>query len=213
MRGRNGRQRNRMGVRWDLPALILLVSNAVTIYLALTQNWNVVDLVVVYWAQSVTIGFFNWRLLRFLEGQKPRLETRLLSKHSDSWFFALHYGLFHFVYMVFLAIGVVAFGLDSPWVIIGILAFGVNQAVSYWYSIRDERTRKLDPSAVFFLPYARILPMHLTIILGAFFAFYVTPNNRLMLLFFLVLKTAADVIMYFVERSTLERKSEAVIED
>ena len=204
MAGRRNKKPARMAVRWDLPAIVLLLSNAVTIVLAVSQRWGVIDLVVTYWAQSVTIGFFNWKRMRALEDQAGRSDRG--SRRETSGFFALHYGMFHFVYLVFLLIGVIAWGLDSPWIIVGIAAFVVNHALSYRFKMADDRAGKVDIDKLFFFPYARIIPMHLTIILGAFVSFYLTPDNQAVLLFFLILKTVADMIMHFVERSLVSDK-------
>jgi hypothetical protein len=49
-----------------------------------------------------------------------------------------------------------------------------------------------------FLPYARIIPMHLTIVLAL-------PLGGGALWFFVLLKTAADVIMHKVEHRLLQK--------
>ena len=49
-----------------------------------------------------------------------------------------------------------------------------------------------------FLPYARIVPMHLTIIFGSVLL-SLTTTPKVVLVFFLLLKTAADLAMHFSE--------------
>jgi hypothetical protein len=51
-----------------------------------------------------------------------------------------------------------------------------------------------------FLPYGRVIPMHLTIILGTFFS-----GGTAGLLIFGGLKTAADIVMHKVEHRLLRR--------
>jgi hypothetical protein len=51
-----------------------------------------------------------------------------------------------------------------------------------------------------FYPYARVIPMHLTLTLGFFIS---SP-----LLFFLLLKTLADAIMHVVEHRVLLRRGQ-----
>lgn len=52
-----------------------------------------------------------------------------------------------------------------------------------------------------FLPYARVVPMHLTIIFGGMLA----RDSAFALLLFCSLKTAADVLMHYVEHRVLQR--------
>ena len=179
--------------RQDLPLLSLLAANGVTILLALLQDWNLSTVLGVYWFQSVAIGFFT--LVRLLavpagDGGLSRLPSLLLAA-----FFAVHYGLFHLVYLVFLT-GFFLAGsvgdVDVPGITLGCAVFLVNHLVSFlWYRPREEAA----PAAIFAEPYARILPMHLTII-GGGFASAMLPGaagTRLVLLLFLLLKTGVDV--------------------
>lgn len=57
--------------------------------------------------------------------------------------------------------------------------------------------------ALMLLPYARIVPMHLTIILGSTLA----GDSALALLLFASLKTGADVLMHHVEHRVLRRSA------
>lgn len=90
--------------------LVLLLSNLVTIVLAVYQQWDVYVLMWIYWGQSVIIGYFNVRRIMDLKkfsttgfkinnrSVKPTPETQ----RKTAVFFALHYGFFHFGYLVFL---------------------------------------------------------------------------------------------------------------
>ena len=181
--------------RQDLPLLSLLAANGVTILLALLQDWNLSTVLGVYWFQSVAIGFFTLvRLLGVPAGDSgwSRLPSLFLAG-----FFAVHYGLFHVVYLVFLGAFVLSgtYGVADPLgIAIGCAVFLVNHLVSFlWYRPREEA-----PMEVFAEPYARIVPMHLTIILGAFVtaALPGALGTRLVLLLFLLLKTGADVVAH-----------------
>ena len=182
--------------RPDLPLLSLLLANAVTIALALVQDWALGTVLAVYWFQSVTIGLFAFvRLLGVPAG--PDGQGRLAGI-ALAGFFAVHYGLFHLVYLVFL----VSFALDGTYgavdplgIAAGCAVFFANHLVSFlWYRPREEATA----SAIFSEPYARIVPMHLTIIVGAFVTAAVpgATGTRLVLLLFLLLKAGADVVAH-----------------
>lgn len=150
--------------RPDLPLLTLLVANGVTIALALLQNWDLGALLAAYWFQSVAIGFFTLvRLLGVPAGDSgwSRLPSLFLAG-----FFAVHYGLFHLVYLVFLTGFFLAGSGGAPdyaGIALGCAVFLANHLVSFlWYRPREEAA----PAAIFAEPYARIVPMHITIIAG-----------------------------------------------
>ncbi|MEN6342674.1 MAG: DUF6498-containing protein [Methanospirillum sp.] len=179
--------------RPDLPLLSLLLANAVTIALALLQDWPLGTVLAVYWFQSVTIGLFTFvRLLGVPAGGDMRERGKSLVLAG---FFAVHYGLFHLVYLVFLVTFALTgtYGIGDPLgLAAGCAVFFANHLVSFlWYRPREEA----PPEAIFSEPYARIVPMHLTLIFGVFVTAMVpgATGMRLVLLLFLLLKTGADV--------------------
>lgn len=181
--------------RPDLPILSLLVANGCTIALALAQEWQLGAVLAVYWFQSVTIGAFTFARLLGAGVRADRGEG--LATVGLALFFAFHYGLFHAVYLVFIA--AFAFGgvfgiTNLPGVALGCAAFFVTHLVSYlWYRPRQE-----PPMQVFAEPYARIVPMHVAIIAGGFVTALLPGETgaRLVLLLFLLLKTGADVVAH-----------------
>lgn len=199
----------------DRSLWLLLLSNGVTVLLAVTQNWDVLVLMWVYWFQSIVIGFFNFLRIRQLgefstEGltinghsAEPTQETR----NYVARFFLLHYGFFHLVYFIFLLVfsrtGMLGSAEENAlssanlkYILPTALLFLGNHVFSYSYN-RPRDTGRQNIGALMFYPYARIVPMHLTIILGAFLSGG--------LLLFLVLKTLADAIMHIVEHRVLLR--------
>ena len=64
------------------------------------------------------------------------------------------------------------------------------------YCLIRNRTEDVNIGAMFFLPYARVVPMHLMILMPQFL--HISGNA-----IFLVLKTLADVIMYAVYRNAI----------
>jgi hypothetical protein len=87
----------------DLSLWSLLLSNAITIYLAVQQGWNLSVVIWIYWFQNIIIGGFNFiRILQqedfstdgFLLNGRPLPPTQA-SKNKIAFFFLLHYGLFH----------------------------------------------------------------------------------------------------------------------
>ena len=117
-------------------------------------------------------------------------------------FFILHYGIFHLVYAVFLLSG--EFGdprLDWDLVICAI-AFVFNHVYSYRYHLEMDRQGTPNIGTLMFTPYARIVPMHLTVLLG------VNAAQSVGVLLFGILKTIADAVMHQIEHKSMSKVSE-----
>ena len=193
---------------------VLLLSNIIVIYIALTEGWNLTTLLWVYWFQSIVIGFFHFiRILQLQEfstegfkiNGQPAQPTRG-TKIFTAYFFLFHYGIFHIVYLVFLLTGTFTetYGeslniTESKAILYAALVFFINHLFSFFYN-RPRDTKKQNIGALMFYPYARILPMHLTIILSSLFTSA--------LLFFLVLKTFSDILMHVIEHKVIKKGEE-----
>src|SRR5260221_3806822 len=88
----------------------LVAANAIALVLALTLHWSLISLLALYWAQSVIIGIANFFRILSLEhfstanftiNDRPVDPTPQL-KRQTARFFALHYGIFHVVYLAFI---------------------------------------------------------------------------------------------------------------
>ena len=82
------------------------------------------------------------------------------------------------------------------------MAFVFNHRYSYQHNKKRDSQRVPNIGTLMFFPYARIVPMHLTILLAASLG----GNSITALLVFLALKTIADVIMHMVEHADARRK-------
>jgi hypothetical protein len=175
----------------------LIVSNLIVIGLAVWQGWDFSVVIWGYWAQSVIIGLFHAKrmvsLKKFsVEGMNVNgvpVKPTMKAKKSAASFFLLHYGIFHFVYLVFLII--LAWPEMSAWGSIGLFAlvFFVNHAITYKFTRKKDDETGQHLGKLFFLPYPRILPMHLIVILGL-----ILGKGMVGMVFFLLVKTVADVI-------------------
>ena len=190
----------------DRSMVVLLLSNLVTIVLAVYQHWDVFVLMWIYWGQSVIIGYFNVRRIMDLNefstdgfrinnrAVKPTAETQ----RQTAIFFALHYGIFHLAYLVFLSVDTkVAGGFPLFYVLLCIGVFYLNHWFSYRYNREQEQDRVPNIGSIMFFPYIRIIPMHLMIVAGV----SVFGGSTGALIIFLLLKTAADAAMHFVEHA------------
>ena len=191
-------------------ALVLLLSNLLTIVMAVIQGWDVSMLMWIYWGQSVVIGYFNVHRIMDLERFSTKgfrindqaVEPTRETQRKTAVFFAMHYGIFHLVYAVFLfkdaslegTVSLLAAGVC-------VFAFYLNHRYSWQYNRARDRERVPNIGNIMFFPYLRIIPMHLTILFGGFLG----GHGTFSLLFFLLLKTAADVAMHVIEHAMAGR--------
>lgn len=188
----------------DVSGWALLASNLIALVMAIRDHCDFATLIWLYWFQSVIIGIFNFFKIRALKDStifktsdyKP-LPVNIKTKTFAAFFFAFHYGLFHLMAFLFL--------FDDYKINIGMLklmalpatAFFFNHLFSFFYNRRADQNKSVKQTM--FFPYARIIPMHLTVLLGGFLSGFVMAPETILLIFFLLLKTFADVIMHSME--------------
>jgi len=193
---------------------LLLLSNIATIFFAIIGNWNLLTIMWVYWFQSIIIGFFSF--IRILQTKKFSTQKLQASKQTTlppspqmspqnakifvAFFFLFHYGLFHFVYLISLLVAsklVGAYGsapsfVELKYIFLAALFFFINHLFSYLYNrLRD--TKEDNIGSLMLRPYARIIPMHVTIMFGSVFGGA--------LIIFLLIKTFADAVMHILEHN------------
>lgn len=171
------------------PALFsLIIANLFTIIFALINQWEIMTLLWIYWWQGIIIGLFNFiRILQIKTKTSGLMPTQ--SKYFTAIFFLFHYGIFHLTYAMFLFMfpiirGAFTMPMTSRMgsveavsssggvtILLPILIFFVSHLVSFIYH-KQERAKDDNPSKVMFLPYKRIIPMHLTIMLIPFIAMF-----------------------------------------
>lgn len=183
---------------------LLFVSNMVVIVLALVQGWNIVPLLWIYWFQNVIIGFFNWRrmkkLTRFtVEGLKVngrQVKATEKTKIETSWFFVLHYGVFHLFYLIFLL--TITASIPREVILsatVGVAFFLFNHLFSYRYNLEKDLASSPNLGTMMFFPYLRVVPMHLIIFIGLWSG----RGSTTELFFFLLLKTGIDLLMHIIQ--------------
>ena len=194
-------------------AWMLVASNIFTIALAIFQQWEIGYIVMSYWIQSVIIGIFQFvKILDLKEfdttgftiNDRPAPPTTG-TKYHTAFFFLMHYGFFHFIYAFFLVAS--AFdNLDTyPWGYIAMvtLLFVANHLYSFLTNRAHDRSIKRNIGHMMFIPYTRIIPMHITLVFAGSMSNYIQSQSaqQLILAFFLGLKTVADLIMHLYEHS------------
>jgi len=187
----------------------VIATNVVAIGIAWWQHWPLVTLLWPYWIQSVIIGWYSHR--RILALRQFSLESTSgfdqgspeATKRHTARFFTMHYGIFHLVYALFLWTftsggmrGVPAYPvspLDLVLMAALTVSFVLSHRASYQRIMAADQQGRPNIGGVMFLPYLRIVPMHLTIILG------LSAGYAGGMLLFATLKTAADALMHWIE--------------
>ena len=181
------------------PAFLFLVAiNLYCIWYYQNNPDEFNTIVFLYWGQSVLIGLFNFVDMLTVKNVIPGsieindtpVNDSSRSKGCTATFFLVHYGFFHLAYGIFILV-YTKLKIDFHFVLIGLAAFCLNLILQFARHKQWQATHPVNLGSMFFLPYLRIIPMHL-MILGPIFLHWQAST------IFLVLKTAADVIMYIV---------------
>ncbi len=149
----------------------------------------------IYWFQSITIGLFNFLDLltvRNYDSKDFKMNDEPVTaknKGCTAWFFLVHFGLFHLVYAIFLLVKLDIRSVDKMILLIGVAIFFIESIMNFIRQKQIERTVSVNLGIMFFLPYLRIIPMHLMILGPAFLGW--KPS-----IIFLVLKMGADILSF-----------------
>jgi len=99
--------------------------------------------------------------------------------------------------MIFIAIDYHQ-NINGKLILLVVAGFIIEAIISFKQRKEAERGASLSIGTIFFLPYLRIVPMHLTIIIPKFL-------NIQTSIFFLVLKTLADIGFYLLTKKLYKK--------
>jgi len=152
--------------------LILITANLIPVAGSIFLGWNLADVMVLYWAESAVIGFFNICKMAVIGHWKVLFSGLFFASHFGG-FMAVH---FLFIYTIFVkqpALEATAGGdlaevtqlFANLWP--ALLALFVSHAFSFYLNFlgRKEYLGKTLNSQMA-EPYSRIIFMHLVLILG-----------------------------------------------
>lgn len=185
--------------------LFLLAGNLYCIWYYENHTNGFVTVVWIYWLQSIIIGFFNFLDLLTIKNYDAAdfkmNDAPVTSKNQGcmAWFFLVHYGFFHLGYCVFLLVDFGISRVDKNFLLLGVAAFFFESLWGFVRQKRLEREVRLGIGTIFILPYLRIIPMHLTIIIPQFTG--IQPS-----LVFLILKMIADILSFMVYQYIYSKK-------
>lgn len=215
----------------------LVAGNLLALVCALLFEWGLVHLLWPFWIQSVIIGRYACRRIMVAADADagsggPRVRGPLgrpATGRLMAAFFALHYGFFHLIYAFFL----LAFTLmASPEGVIDVRNASTGETIAvrvgrvgaldwlvfagigwtFWRAHRASHRAHVGADlagrpglgVLMMIPYARVLPMHLTILFGMWLG-----GGPAAVALFVLLKTAADLVMHRFEHRLLRQAGAA----
>lgn len=189
----------------DLSLWGLILSNLIVVVWAVIEGWSLGVIIWVYWCQSVIIGiwwFIKMLTLKEFSTKDFKINDMSVSptektKKRVSVSFLVNYGVFHALYLRFMC-GLFEVEHIIPIVLMASVFF-IYQAFSFFYNKKWGIAKKPNIRKMFFFPYARIIPIHLIIILGGWLSGGEFEGKQTLAMF-MILKMIADVIMHIVER-------------
>ncbi len=165
-------------------------------------QWDVGTILLLYWLESVVIGILNIPKILFTQ-------SSLFGNVFLAAFFTVHYGGFSAGHGVFLKemfdvdLSLNALLVWGPFSLAG-LSFFISHFVSMMvnhFGKREYKTRTANEQM--FLPYGRVVIMHITILFGGFLALkFGAPIYALILL--IAIKTFIDLVAHTKEHAKAE---------
>jgi len=188
-------------------SIALVLANLVPLGGVLLLDWQVFDILMLYWAENVVIGVVNvLRMAVSGEGSKPFLIP----------FFIMHYGLFCFghlsaitsifsdatgtatAWQYFFAVPLAVAWKSPLW--LGIAAITASHFFSFFANfIAGGEYRRTTVTELMRRPYGRIIVLHVAIIFGAALIQWL-GSPVMMLVVLIAAKIALDLRLHLAER-------------
>jgi Family of unknown function (DUF6498) len=169
--------------------IIIIISNLAVLFIpGLDLKNNAITFLWIYMVQSLMIGVVHIVKLNLYRFALPSEPNQPKNRIFISLFFMVHYGFFHFVYSFFIP----PFKVDWTVVVIGAAIFMANLIWNTIKHFQKENSGSYTAVDFMFLPYVRIIPIHIAIILGGFVG-AITGSFAAVFVILAVLKTAGVV--------------------
>ncbi|MBS3913324.1 MAG: hypothetical protein KG003_02405 [Bacteroidetes bacterium] len=175
--------------------LIILISNISIFFLpGLDLRHNAHSFIYIYLFQSLLIGLVHIIKLNFYRFAPASRSTDWKNPHAISIFFAVHYGFFHFIYFFFIP------PENLNWNVI-LYGTAINGTVIIYNSFRHYRQESdghYNANDFMFLPYVRIVPIHIAVIIGGFLS-ALTGNFVAVFVVLAIIKTAMELLLEYIQ--------------
>jgi len=155
---------------------ISILANLVPLAGVLMLGWNIMTILLLYWAENAIVGVFNiLKMVTIARAHRDPQEFALVP------FFMVHYGLFWAGHGVFLLVGGVLSGLvgqsdvreiltagwffAEPQRLVSLLSLAAGHAYTFFFHfLRRRQYHAITVDAQMVQPYSRVLVMHVTIL-------------------------------------------------
>ncbi len=157
----------------------IVFGNLLPVFGVLFLDWDPGMILILYWIENFFVGLFTVPRILMAQGPLPAVGsviggTPFVQRLGTAAFFTFHYGVFWIVHGAFAMMLASEISPDesSPgemrgfgYAIIGIL---IIQAMQFWQAwIRPRAYETANPKLEMFLPYPRVMVLHITVLLGA----------------------------------------------
>jgi hypothetical protein len=183
--------------------LVLILANLVPVAGAVYFGWDLASVLVIYWAESGVIGFYNLCKILVIGGW-PALFSGIFFISHFGGFMAIH---FLFLYHIFIQgiessstvkLEEVALLFTTLWP--ALAALFISHGISFILNfIGHQEYRNKTVGKQMHEPYQRIIFMHLVIIIGAFLT-SIIGDSIVVLMFIIIAKVVVDVRAHVKER-------------
>lgn len=198
----------RLGAVEFTPAVLaLIVMNLIPLIGVFFFGWDAGTIVFLYWLENVVIGLLN--ILKILSCREDSSPPSIGGVIYLCFFFSLHYGLFCGGHYMFLkstypdlpALGDMFSTLTGPvlfWSLLGLTFSHIVSLFVNFYGKGEYKTR--SPNAQMFMPYSRIVLLHVVIVLSGF-ASMAAGQGIATLILLVGFKIIFDLAAHIVEHS------------
>lgn len=195
--------------------MFLIGMNLIPVFGVFVFGWDVGVILLLYWLETVIVGILNVPKMLSCQGleQSTQRKVGLFGKVFLCVFFGVHFGAFCFGHYTFLdsffktippLSSLVAELLSAQGLLFAMIGLILSHLISmaiYFYGKGEFKTR--SPNAQMFVPYGRVVLMHIVIIIGgALVAAFGAPVLALILL--VLLKIGIDIFAHAVEHQGLK---------
>jgi len=197
---------SRSAVSWTSPStLFLLLANLIPVAGVLFLNWEIAEVMLLFWAESGIIGFYNLLKMWKIGG---------IAVLGTGPFFIAHFGGFMAVHLMFIY-GIFIDGMvtmpasettttgrmlaDMMALAPALIGYFISHGVSYSSNfIGKQEYLERSVSQQMGEPYKRIIIMHMTIIIGGFLVMALNSSMPALLLL-IGAKLASDILSHLKE--------------